>query len=108
MSKLTALCGKLKEEVILSDGTVIELKAPRVEDLAELVPLFGKAEGEAMTSEQLTKTTSVLKKMLKRSIPDATDEEIDEAVLSEMNVLIEGMTKLLSKAFGGGKTEPKK
>ena len=88
MSKLTALCGKLSEEVTLSNGEKIVLKAPKVEDLAELIPLFGENKEEGKLSpEQLTKTVAVLKKMLKRSVIDATEEEIDEVVLGELNVL---------------------
>lgn len=108
MSRLSSLCGKLKEDVTLSNGDVIELKAPKVEDLAELVPLFNSENKEGkMTSEQLTKTTNVLKKMLKRSIPDATEEELDEVVLLELNTLMTGMTSLLNKAFGGNQVAPK-
>lgn len=105
MSRLSNLCGKLKEEVKLSDGTIIELKAPKVEDLAELMPLFSEETKDKMTSEQLTITTNVLKKMLKKSVPDATEEELDEVILTELPKLMTGLTNLLNKAFGGSQTK---
>ena len=100
MSKLSNLCGKLKEEVTLNDGTVIEFKAPKVEDLTELMPLFSGEDNGKMSPEMLAKVTEVLKKMLKRSVPDATDDEIDETVMTNLNTLLNGMTSLLNKVFG--------
>lgn len=106
MSKLSNLCGKLTQEIKLSDGTIVVFKAPKVEDLAEIMGLFDEAEAEKFSGEQLIKTSGVLKKLLKQSIPDATDEEIEEVALLEMKVLMEGLSELLKKAFGGN--TPKK
>jgi len=101
MSKLTSLCGKLKEEVKLSNGETIILKAPKVEDLSELVELFGDGKDiDKMSGTQLKSMFGIVRKLLKQSVPDATDDEIEEVLFSEFAILIEGMTKLFEKSFG--------
>ena len=103
MSKLTKLCGKLKETVELGEGEdkiTVELKAPNVEDLSEIAALFSnKDKTDGISPEQLTKITRVLMKMLKESEPDATDEELSEVIVANLGVLISSLTKLLEKAF---------
>ena len=55
MSKLTKLCGKLKETVELGEGEdkiVLELKAPKIEDLSEIASLFSNKDDEKLSDEE--------------------------------------------------------
>ena len=104
MSKLTSMVGKTKEVVTLSNGETIELLPPKVSDLPELISVFkGKKEGEEMSfsGEEFSAVIKVIKSVLKRSVPDATDEEIEEVLLTDMGVILEGLTKLINRVFGG-------
>jgi HEPN domain-containing protein len=106
MSKLTALCGKIKEDLVLKgeDGSEIKvtLKAPLVEDLAEISELFTNGKNtESVSKEQMASILKIAKRMIKESVPDATDEEINEVVLQNMNTIVMGIISLLNKSFGG-------
>ena len=101
MSKLSALCGKVKGKIVFSDGTELELKPPKVEDLSILAEAFsGHKEGDNLNSEQLSKILTIARRMLKEADSTATDEEIDEVLVSEFEKVLEGIMGLLEKSFG--------
>jgi ribonuclease HIII len=105
MSKLSKLCGKLQQEIVLGEGDEaikIVLKVPKIKELSNLVELF-KEDSKELSGEKLQKIVEVLEKQIKEAVPDATDEEIQEVILSNLPKLIEGLTTLLSKAFDNGK-----
>lgn len=103
MGKLTKLCGKLKETVELGEGDdkiILELKAPKIEDLSEIAELFKeKTDDDNLDSNQIIKISTILKKMIKDFDPEATDDEINEIVLTYLNELLEALSKLLEKSF---------
>lgn len=102
MSKLTKLCGKLKEEVEIGDGedkVIITLRPPMIEDLSELTPLFNNKTEDGLSAEQLIKVTGVLKNQLKADDPTASDEEINEIIVVNLSKLIEGLGKILEASF---------
>ena len=105
MSKLTALCGKVKEDLVLKneDGSeiIITLKAPKVEDLSEISELFStKKDGENISKEQMETVLKMAKKMIKEAEPDATEEEINEVVLKNLPTVINAIINILNKSFG--------
>lgn len=105
MSKLSKLCGKLKQEVVLGEGedaTTIILKTPKVKDLTELVELF-KDDKEEMNGKKLETIINILTEQLKQEDPEATEEEINEVITTNLPVLVEALTKLLTKAFDSKK-----
>ena len=103
MSKLTALCGKTKEKIILGEGenkVELELMPPKVSDLSNILGVFDKTGADGKISgEQIEKIAEVLSRMVKQAVPDATDEEIDEIVSTHFQELTNSMTKLLEKSF---------
>jgi hypothetical protein len=103
MSKLSSLMGKTKESVLLSNGETIELLPPTVDDFPDLIDVFKGKTGDSLTGEELSKVLKVLKRILKRSVPDATDEEIDTVLVTDLNVVLDGLTKIIEKTFGDKK-----
>lgn len=103
MSKLTKLCGKLVEKVELGEGenkVELILKVPKVEDLADIAVLFQEnKEVDKLTPEQLKTVVNIIRGVLKNSDPEATDEEINEVIVSNLGILMEAVMSLLQKSF---------
>lgn len=83
MSRLETLSGKPKKYTI--GGIELELKPLRLKDMH----LFN-IDKDAPMEEQ----TKMISKVLKGSIPDATDEEIDNISMEHMNDLMTAILKL--------------
>lgn len=106
MSKLTKLCGKLVENVTIGEGEdalTLVLKVPKVKELSGLIELFNKEGTESMSADKLEQISKILFEMIKQNVPDATEDEINEIMITNLNKLVEGLTSLLSKAFDNGK-----
>ena len=104
MSKLTAICGKLKEEVVLKGFDGVELKIdllpPKVEDLTEISKVFkSKKEGEELTIDESAEVLMLAKRLFKQSLPDATEQEIDEVFLLNFNAVTKAVLSLIQKSF---------
>ncbi len=104
MSKLTSLCGKLKEEVIIKDEegneVTVVLKAPLIEDIDEIFEAIGDGKDKNFSPKQMVKLVNVLKRMILRSIPDATEEEVNEVIVSNLTLFSEALLKLVNKSLG--------
>ena len=87
MSKLSALQGK--PQVFKIGETELELKPLTVDELE----LFSMDEN-APIEKQLENSKKLIKVILKKSVPDATDEEINGISLEHLTDLMEAVTKL--------------
>lgn len=87
MSKLKALIGKSKS--ITLGELSLEIKPLTIDDL----DLFSFKQDEPM-EEQLKKTKALMAKVLKDSVPDATDEEIAGISMEYMGDLMEAIMSI--------------
>lgn len=99
MSRLAALCGKLKKEVDLGNGVTIELKMCKVKHLSELAEAVSGAEEGKISGKQIEAMANVLKEMLREAVPDATEEEIEEIVILKFAELSTALTDMLNSIF---------
>ena len=87
MSKLSQLQGKSKTFKI--GGIDLELKPLSVDDLE----LFSASESSTM-EQQMGMAKKLIAKVLKNSIPDATDEEIKNISVEHLDDLMKAITSL--------------
>lgn len=87
MSKLSALQGK--PQVFNIGGTQLELKPLTVEE----IELFTLDENASMV-EQMKTSKALISKVLKNSVPDTTDEEINKISLEHLQDLMDAIMKL--------------
>ena len=95
MSKLSELQGKPQKFKI--GDTELELKPLTVAELE----LFNISEN-APVEQQMESAKNLITKVLKNSIPDATDEEIANVSLEHLNDLMEAIMKLHKMDKKGG------
>jgi hypothetical protein len=96
MSKISANCGKSK--IFTIEGVDIELKAGflNIDDLPSLLVL-GEDQANASVEEKERKgkiIADLVKRILKNSIPDASDEEIKEFSLRNLKTLMEAIVEI--------------
>jgi len=112
MSRLTALTGKMKLPMVLKayDGTELQLELDfaKVDMLGDIVPFLNKKEGDPVTKEHMVAFTKLSKDLLKNSVPDATDAEVQEVVIQNINVLAEAFKKMLYRSVERMNVEDKK
>lgn len=87
MSRLQALMGKPKMYKI--GELELEIKPLKIRDLDTLFEL-GKEDPKA----QATGTRTVLNKVLKEAVPDATDEEIDNISIEHLKELMDAIMEV--------------
>ncbi|KKM53672.1 hypothetical protein LCGC14_1554100 [marine sediment metagenome] len=87
MSKLEALQGK--SQVFNIGGVELELKPLTVDELS----LFS-IDDKAPMEEQMKSTKTLISKVLKNSVPDATDEEINNISLEHLQDMMDAIMKL--------------
>lgn len=87
MSKLSSLLGKT-ETVKLGDLS-IEVKPLSLDEMEEFM-----VDKDAPMSAQMTAMKKLIRKVLKDSIPDVTDEEINQLPLAHTNQLIKALTEI--------------
>ena len=87
MSKLAQLQGK--GQVFKIGGVDLELKPLRIDEI-DLLSIDEKSPIE----EQMKVTKKLINKVLKNSIPDATDEEINNISLEHLQDIMDAITKL--------------
>ena len=95
MSRLSKFAGELE---ITIDGEAYQVK-PTKEDKWTLMKLGEKAR--EMTIDDFSKLDALLERIIRKSIPDATDDEISKFLLKHS----EDMISELSIAFGWVKRE---
>jgi TRAP-type C4-dicarboxylate transport system substrate-binding protein len=86
MSKLADLKNK-GQKVILSNGLEIELKPMSLGDEAEVAEL-------QMNKQTFKAVSYMVKQAIKKAIPDATDEEIDDLNKDDLKVVTEKVLEL--------------
>ena len=96
MSKISSVCGKSR--IFIIEGIEIEMKANylTIDDLPSLMALSsGKEE---TTPEEMQRKGKILSefipRILKKSIPDASDEEIKEFALRNLKSLTEAIVEI--------------
>tara|TARA_Y100000310_G_C20660718_1_gene804585 strand:+ start:1318 stop:1668 length:351 start_codon:yes stop_codon:yes gene_type:complete len=87
MSKLSQLQGK--GQIFKIGGIDLELKPLRIDEI-EVLSIDDKAPME----EQMKQSRRLISKVLKNSVPDTTDEEINNISLEHMQQLMEAIMKL--------------
>ncbi len=101
MSKLNALMGK--PQTFKVGDIELELKPLTVDELN----LF--SFDQSMPVEKQTEMTKeLIKKVLKKSVPDATDEEIDNISLEHLEELMNAIMKLHKFSTDDGKMQKMK
>ena len=98
MSKLTQLQGHSQKFKI--GDTELELKPLTVEDIA----LFS-VDNNAPIEQQMEMTKRLMTKVLKDSVPDATDEEIAKISLEHLDALMKAIMKLHKMSEGDSKIQ---
>ncbi|MAG76424.1 MAG: hypothetical protein CL811_06640 [Colwelliaceae bacterium] len=98
MSKLSALQGKSKTYNI--GGIDLELKPLTVEEM-ELFSI----DTDASAAEQMESSKKLIAKVLKNSVPDATDEEISSVSLEHLAPLMEAIMELHKMSEGDNKMQ---
>ncbi len=98
MSKLAALQGKPQKFDI--GGMELELKPLTVDEL-ELFSI----DTDAPTEKQMEQTKKLMVKVLKNSVPDATDEEINNISLEHLQDLMDAIMKLHKFSEGDSRME---
>lgn len=98
MSKLGFLQGK--SQTFKIGDVELELKPLTVDEL-ELFSIDDKASVE----EQMKTTKKLVTKVLKNSVPDATDEEINNISIEHLQDLMNAIMKLHKFQEGDGKME---
>ena len=86
-SKLAALMGK-PEKVMLGE-VELDIKPLSLEDM-ELFAL----DKDAGSKEQMVVMKSMVKKVIKEAVPDATDEEIYNISVEHLNTLMEAIMRV--------------
>lgn len=95
MSKISANCGRSR--IFTIEGVDIELKAGflNIDDLPSLLVL---GEDQAISVEEKERKGKIIadlvKRILKNSIPDASDEEIKEFGLRNIKTLMEAIVEI--------------
>ena len=97
MSKLSQLQGKSKTFKI--GGIDLELKPLSVDDLE----LFSASESSTM-EQQMGMAKKLIAKVLKNSIPDATDEEIKNISVEHLQDMMKAITSLHNLSEGDSGT----
>lgn len=98
MSKLSELQGK--PQVFKIGHLELELKPLTVDELDLLI-----IDDKAPIEEQKKATKNLIKKVLKRSVPDATEDEINNISLEYMTNLMEAVMKLHKLDIKDGKMQ---
>ena len=99
MSKLADLRSKGKM-ITLSDGTGIEIRPMSLGDEAEIA--------ELQTQDKVFQAISLMvKSSIKKAIPDATDEEIDELNKDDLKVITEAVLEVNGLKGGAEKKSEK-
>jgi len=96
MSKLSGVCGKSK--IFKIEGVDIELKSNylTIDDLPTLL-LLGDMSEEAPPEEKEKRGEAIKNlvfKILKKAVPDASDEEIKEFGLRNLKQLMEAIVEI--------------
>lgn len=103
MSKLSALCGKYSKEITLGEEPneiKIKLKLLKTEDLDELFEMMNESNKKEQDSgKQFQKMISLIKKTLRQSVPDATEDEIDEIAFVYSAELSEKIMDMFNSIF---------
>jgi hypothetical protein len=97
MSKISAVCGK--SQIFTIEGIPIEFKSNfiTIDDLPTLLLLTGEEQGNLSVEEKTRRGEAIRElvfRILKKAIPDATDEEIKEFGLRNLKEIMEAIVKI--------------